>query len=148
MDMTSSLPSRRTILTVTAAAGSVGALTACSPVQDFTGAQGAPPSPVASNGTPTRVGKLSDVPVGGSASGEANGQKILIYRPDETTVLAYSAICTHQGCVVNAADGEFVCPCHHSTFALDNGTVTGGPAPAPLPRYAAAIDGEWITVSL
>jgi cytochrome b6-f complex iron-sulfur subunit len=148
MDMTSSLPSRRAILTVTTAAGSVGALTACSPFQDFTGAQGASPAPVATDGTPTRVGKLSDVPVGGSASGEAGGQKILVHRPDETTVLAYSAVCTHQGCAVNATDSEFACPCHNSTFAFDDGTVTGGPAPAPLPRYAAAIDGDWITVTV
>jgi Rieske Fe-S protein len=146
--MSSSLPSRRAILTATTAVGSVGALTACSPLQDYTGAQGASASPIASDGTPVRVGKLSDVPVGGSASGEAGGEKILIHRPDETTVLAYSAVCTHQGCGVTPTKAEFVCPCHNSTFALADGTVTGGPAPAPLPRFAAAIDGEWITVTV
>ena len=94
------------------------------------------------------MGKLSDVPDGGRASGEADGQQVLIHRPDETTVLAYSAECTHQGCAVSALKSEFVCPCHNSKFSVTDGTVLGGPAPAPLPRFAAAIDGEWITVTI
>lgn len=139
-------PSRRTLLTITAATGTAGVLAGCSPFQDLVGDTSGKPSTVETGGAAVRVGKLSEVPVGGSASRDVDGKPILIHRPDEETVLAFSAKCTHQGCKVAATESEIACPCHGSTFALQDGAVTGGPAPAPLPRYAAAIDGEWITV--
>jgi len=46
-------------------------------------------------------------------------------------VRCMTAICTHLGCTVNAAETGFKCPCHGSTYDL-NGKNTGGPAPAPL----------------
>ncbi|WP_246263014.1 QcrA and Rieske domain-containing protein [Arthrobacter mobilis] len=144
------LPSRRSLLGATAAAGTAGALASCAPSGNegqAGGGSAAPPAPVPSGGTPVRVGRVSDVPVGGSASGEASGQKVLIHRPDEETVLAYSAICTHKGCTVAPVQAEFACPCHGSRFSVANGTVLDGPAAEPLPRLAAAIDGEWITVA-
>jgi rieske iron-sulfur protein len=52
-------------------------------------------------------------------------------------VLAYSAICTHQGCDVSAwlADKKLMaCFCHHSEFdPAAGGKVMGGPATARLP---------------
>ncbi|HVA76932.1 MAG TPA: Rieske 2Fe-2S domain-containing protein [Candidatus Binataceae bacterium] len=47
-----------------------------------------------------------------------------------------SAICTHLGCNVQWKGTEFDCPCHGSRFNPD-GTVIGGPAPAPLPWFEA-----------
>jgi len=51
-------------------------------------------------------------------------------------VVAYSAICTHQGCPVNMWSKErdaFVCSCHASIFDPRNAAeVIGGPAPHPL----------------
>ena len=51
-------------------------------------------------------------------------------------VVAYSAICTHQGCPVNMWSKErdaFVCSCHASIFDPRNAAeVIGGPAPRPL----------------
>jgi cytochrome b6-f complex iron-sulfur subunit len=49
-----------------------------------------------------------------------------------------SAICTHLGCTVQYRGTEFDCPCHGSRFRL-NGSVIAGPAPAPLPWYAASL---------
>jgi rieske iron-sulfur protein len=47
-------------------------------------------------------------------------------------VVAYSAICTHQGCEATAWDAEakiLWCPCHDSKYDLrDNGHVVSGPA--------------------
>jgi Rieske Fe-S protein len=47
-------------------------------------------------------------------------------------VLAFSAVCTHQGCALTGwiPDGALLaCACHGSTFDVTNGgTVTGGPA--------------------
>src|SRR6185312_9819457 len=96
-------PSRRTLLGVSAAACSACVLAACAPSgsgsgESATGGGQRSTAPGAASGTPVQVLKLADVAVGDSASGEANGQKLLVYRPDQETVEAFSAICTHQGC--------------------------------------------------
>lgn len=45
---------------------------------------------------------------------------------------ALSLTCTHLGCRVRpASSGGFACPCHGSRFAAD-GSLTAGPARAPL----------------
>ena len=56
---------------------------------------------------------------------------------------AVSAICTHLGCTVNRnANGVgFHCPCHGSQFN-DNGVVTGGPAPKPLPWFLVSLSRD------
>ncbi|MEV7648531.1 Rieske (2Fe-2S) protein [Arthrobacter sp. NPDC089319] len=149
-------PTRRSLLGVSAAACSACVLAACAPstggsgqsATGDSGQSGGPPVPEASGGTPVQVLKLAEVAVGDSASGEANGQKVLVYRPAEETVEAFSAICTHQGCTVAPAGAEFHCPCHGSVYSAQDGTVLDGPAPKPLQRFAAAIDGDWITVSV
>jgi cytochrome b6-f complex iron-sulfur subunit len=48
---------------------------------------------------------------------------------------AFSAVCTHLGCVVKwkRARRQFFCPCHGGRFDLA-GRVLGGPAPRPLAR--------------
>jgi Rieske Fe-S protein/antitoxin component of MazEF toxin-antitoxin module len=51
-------------------------------------------------------------------------------------IVAYSAICTHQGCEVGAWDAEaknLWCACHDSKYdPKDGARVTGGPAPRRL----------------
>lgn len=138
---------RRSVLGATTAAGSLAALAACAPSSSSAPAVPAAAAP-ASGGTPVRVGKLSDLPVGGTASGKAGGKDVVLFRPDRTTVLAYSARCPHAGCIVSAASKEFDCPCHGSSFRVADGSVITGPARDPLARLAAAIDGDWITVSV
>lgn len=68
------------------------------------------------------------------APGEAfvpEGRSVALFR-DEEGVFAISTVCTHLGCIVKPKPDGFHCPCHGSRFAPD-GTVTKGPAPAPLP---------------
>ncbi|HSU70846.1 MAG TPA: Rieske (2Fe-2S) protein [Micrococcaceae bacterium] len=137
---------RRRLMVAGTAAGSLAALAACAPATTPAAPAAAAPPPT--GGTPVRVGKLSDVAVGGTASGRANGKSVLLFRPDQTTVLAYSAVCPHAACTVAAMSQEFDCPCHGSTFRPADGSVISGPARRPLTRFAAAIDGEWITVSV
>ncbi|MFD0987793.1 QcrA and Rieske domain-containing protein [Methyloligella solikamskensis] len=47
-------------------------------------------------------------------------------------IVAYSAVCTHNGCVIsdiNETEHEFVCNCHGSTFDAGNrGAIVEGPA--------------------
>ncbi|ALE05575.1 hypothetical protein AL755_08920 [Arthrobacter sp. ERGS1:01] len=142
---------RRNILRATTAVSGGAcalALAGCVPAAAPGADTGATPQPIATTGKPVRVGKLSEVPVGSTASGSGNGVNLVIFRPDEKTVLAYSDVCTHAGCQVAPSGTDFKCPCHGSIFKGADGTVISGPAKMALPRFAAAIDGEWITVSV
>ena len=53
---------------------------------------------------------------------------------DGAKMAAISTTCTHLGCIVGVADTGFACPCHGSRYDQD-GNVTGGPAPKPLPWF-------------
>jgi Rieske Fe-S protein len=67
-------------------------------------------------------------------------------------VLAYSAICTHRACTVNAWMPEqrhLRCHCHLSEFAaLSEGSVRGGPARRQLPMVPLGLDGEGFVVAV
>lgn len=144
------LTRRSTLRATTAVTGAACALAlvGCSPSAADIKARGKTPAAIPTGGTPYQVGKLAELPVGSTAAGTANGVEVILYRPDETTVLAYTDICTHAGCKVVPHGEDFKCPCHSSVFKGADGTVISGPAKEALPRYAAAIDGDWITVSL
>ncbi len=67
-------------------------------------------------------------------------------------VVAYSAICTHQGCPVNMWSKDrkaFVCSCHGSIFDPRNASqVVFGPAPRPLPSLGLKVkDGAVVVAS-
>jgi len=71
------------------------------------------------------------------------GRSVALFR-DKEGVYAVSTICTHLGCVVRPVVDGFECPCHGSRFAQD-GAVTRGPAPQPLPWLRVDGSGdEWI----
>ncbi len=60
---------------------------------------------------------------------------------DQERFHVISAVCTHLGCTVQWREDEFACPCHGSRFSSD-GTVTGGPAPRPLPWYEVSLSPD------
>jgi cytochrome b6-f complex iron-sulfur subunit/menaquinol-cytochrome c reductase iron-sulfur subunit len=68
----------------------------------------------------------------------ALGTAWLVRRGDE--VRAFSAVCPHLGCGVDAAGDGFACPCHGSRFAPD-GAVRGGPAPRGLDPLEVRVTG-------
>ena len=93
-------------------------------------------------GGPAVIVKLADIPVGSSISARApSGPKILLARPTETSVVAFSSVCTHQQCTVEPDGKRFACPCHGSTYDAFTGRNTGGPAPSPLRPFAVKIVG-------
>ncbi|NVM95105.1 Rieske (2Fe-2S) protein [Arthrobacter wenxiniae] len=146
-----SSPSRRNVLRATTAVcgGACAlALAGCVPAASPASQKVSAPQPIPTTGKPVRVGKISELAVGATAAGTANGVNVVIYRPDAATVLAYSDVCTHAGCAVVPDGSDFKCPCHSSVFKGSDGTVVSGPAREALPRFAAAIDGDWITVSV
>lgn len=64
-------------------------------------------------------------------------------------VVAYTAICTHNGCEITDWLGEeqtLACPCHETRFDPKNGArVLDGPAPRPLPALPLAVaDGKLV----
>jgi rieske iron-sulfur protein len=66
-------------------------------------------------------------------------------------VVAYTAICTHNGCEVTDWLGEdqaLSCPCHATKFDPKNGArVIDGPAPRPLPALPLALAEGRLVVS-
>jgi len=66
-------------------------------------------------------------------------------------VVAFSAICTHQGCTVTywlTAPQVLECPCHQSQYnPRDAAKVVGGPAPRPLPALPLKMVGGLLVVA-
>jgi Rieske Fe-S protein len=94
---------------------------------------------------PAGLAATGDIPVGGGAVFEAEG--VVITQPAPGEFLAFSAVCTHQGCVVtDVRDGTINCDCHGSKFGLD-GSVATGPATTPLPGRAVRVSGDQISLA-
>jgi nitrite reductase/ring-hydroxylating ferredoxin subunit len=82
----------------------------------------------------------ADVPVGGGVI--LQGQKVVVTQPTKGDFHAFSAVCTHQGCIVaSISGGTITCPCHGSQYSIKDGSVLGGPAPAPLPGVKVTVKG-------
>ena len=146
--MNSSSPlSRRAVISLGGAtvlgAGAV-TLAACSTGGAGSTAQAAA-GPTLTKGT--TVTSLADIPVGGTASATVEGKPLLLAQPSEGKVVCFSAICTHQGCTVDAAAKDFECPCHGSTYAAASGAVTNGPAVNPLAKVAVKISGDTVVIA-
>ncbi len=92
---------------------------------------------------PVVLAKTTDIPVGGGTV--LTARKIVITQPQAGTFHAFTAICTHQGCLVNAVSGGTInCPCHGSRYSIVNGSVVRGPAPLPLAAVAILVQGTSI----
>ncbi|MGR4847612.1 FAD-dependent oxidoreductase [Streptomyces sp. LARHCF252] len=79
------------------------------------------------------VPPVESLPPGEGAVVRAGGHRLAVYRDDDGTLHAFSARCTHLGCLVafNGAERAWECPCHGSRFDTD-GKVIQGPATKPL----------------
>jgi Rieske Fe-S protein len=92
---------------------------------------------------PAVLAKTTDVPVGGGKI--LTAQKIVITQPQAGTFHAFTAICTHQGCIVSTvAAGTIDCPCHGSKYSDVNGSVVNGPATLPLAAVSITVQGTSI----
>jgi Rieske Fe-S protein len=89
---------------------------------------------------------VADVPVGGGVV--LAGRDVVVTQPVSGTFKAFSATCTHQGCAVSeVANGTINCPCHGSSFAVADGSVTAGPATTPLPEKTVAVRDNAVVLS-
>jgi nitrite reductase/ring-hydroxylating ferredoxin subunit len=131
-DNTDPVLARRTALAVLGAGLAAG----CSTYGGTSASTPAAPPPAAG----TELGAAADVPVGGGKVFAA--QQVVVTQPAAGTFAAFSAICTHQGCTVDAvADGTINCPCHGSKFAVADGSVATGPASQPLEKKTVTVTG-------
>ena len=85
---------------------------------------------------------LDEVPDRGAA---VDYDRYMVIARDEGGVYAYTAICTHQRCVIYVEEGGTRCPCHDSTFDVD-GRRTGGPASRALTNHPVRVCGGRVWV--
>ena len=97
----------------------------------------------AGGGASSALATTSEIPVGGGKV--LTAQRIVITQPQAGTFHAFTAICTHQGCIVNTVSGGTInCPCHGSKYSIVNGSVVNGPAPLPLAAVSIKVQGTSI----
>ncbi|MGH3433545.1 MAG: ubiquinol-cytochrome c reductase iron-sulfur subunit, partial [Thermocrispum sp.] len=93
----------------------------------------------------TVLGKASDVEVGGGTI--FKDAETVVTQQAEGQYQGFTAVCTHQGCIVdNITDGTINCKCHGSKYKLD-GSVAQGPAAKPLAARKVTVNdaGELVT---
>ncbi|MCZ7461185.1 Rieske (2Fe-2S) protein [Streptomyces sp. WMMC940] len=139
---------RRTVVRAGAAGALAVTAAGCSRYGEETGGgTSPPPTPEGTGGaTPppadagARLGSTSEVPEGGGKVFKA--QKVVVTQPAAGEFKAFSAVCTHQGCLVDKVEnGTIDCPCHGSEFAAEDGAVVKGPATRPLGEKRIAVSG-------
>jgi len=136
-DVAATFDRRRVLLTSAVAVAGVAVTAACGS-SSGSSSGGSPAAPISV--------KTADVPVGGGVV--LADPKVVVTQPTAGTFKAFSAVCTHQGCVVaSVSSGTITCPCHGSTFSATDGSVQGGPAPAALKTLAVAVNGADLTVT-
>ena len=141
-------------------AGAVGAVSACGSggsssssagtnagAPPATGAGSAPSSAASGAGASTAgaqgsaLAATSEIPVGGGKI--FTSEKVVVTQPNSDEFKAFSAVCTHMGCIVAAiSNGTIDCPCHGSQYSISTGAVVGGPAPSPLAAQAIKVTGS------
>jgi cytochrome b6-f complex iron-sulfur subunit len=94
-----------------------------------------------------KVGTTNDIPLG-QAKVVPMGNKPVLVTNTPQGIKAFSAICTHLGCIVtwDQANQLILCPCHDGKFNPTTGAVISGPPPVPLPEVPVSVDGEDIYV--
>ena len=141
--------SRRTLTGLAAAGVGVPLLAACGGEDPETATDTSSSTPSAStSGTPSAPSSSAaggstggDAPKGFTSTGdiEVGGgsifadEEVVITQPTEGEFKGFSAVCTHQGCLVaSISDGTINCDCHGSRFSIETGEPESGPASAPL----------------
>ncbi|MFI5806996.1 Rieske (2Fe-2S) protein [Streptomyces sp. NPDC051561] len=130
---------RRTVLKGAALAGAAGlGVAACSTESKLGHAE--TPTPTA----PVDLGDATAVPVGGAKL--YREQRLVVSCPKKGEYKAFSAQCTHAGCVLDKVEAnEGNCPCHGSRFDVTTGQALKGPATAPLPAVPVKLkDGKLV----
>jgi cytochrome b6-f complex iron-sulfur subunit len=109
-----------------------------------------PPSRASAGGSGrVQVGTTADFPAGQAKVVPVNDKPVIVVNTVQGGIKAFSAICTHLGCIVEWDQGRqfILCPCHDGRFNAVNGAIISGPQPAPLPELALTVEGDAVYVS-
>ena len=146
---------RRVVVKAAAVTGLAAALAGCETYGASSGDEGAEEEPTATQsgdategagGDATALASTDDIPVGGGKV--FDGENVVVTQPASGNFVAFSAVCTHQGCsVATVSDGTINCPCHGSKFSIEDGSVAGGPAPKALSKVEIIVDGTTISLA-
>lgn len=107
-----------------------------------------PARPMGGGGGRVEVGSTADFPAGQGKVVPVNGQPVMIVNTAQGGLKAFSAICTHLGCITYWHEERQViqCPCHDGRFNPLNGAVIFGPPPQPLPAYELEVVDDQVYV--
>jgi Rieske Fe-S protein len=142
---------RRNVL----AAGALGvagvSLAACSSGEETTTTP-ADDGGVSPQASPAASGEAlvaaADVPLEGGVIIDSGQTKVVVTQPQADQYVGLSAVCPHQGCLVNeVVDATIVCPCHGSQFSITDGAVIQGPATSGLASVPVELDGDQIVLA-
>lgn len=99
-------------------------------------------SKAASSSDKAAIAAESDVATGSAVTFKDAGNPAVLVHLNNGDFVAYSAVCTHQGCTVAYKNGQLACPCHGSVFDPAKGAeVVAGPAPKPLTEIPVKVEG-------
>lgn len=99
-----------------------------------------------SGGSGGTLAKTADIEVGGGTI--FGDQQVVVTQPNAGEFKCFTAVCTHQGCIVSSvSDGEIHCQCHGSAFSIDDGSVVNPPANQPLAEKQITVSGDSITLA-
>ncbi len=128
---------RRTVLATAGAVGAAGVLAACSNTNPAPSSSPAPSKSNRSGGQ--ALAQASDIPVGGGKV--LPEPEVVVTQPKKGEFAAFTAVCPHQGCLVNEVTADtIVCPCHGSEFSASTGEVLAGPAMTGLDPIAIKVE--------
>jgi Rieske Fe-S protein len=99
-----------------------------------------------SGGSSGALTQTSAIEVGGGTI--FPDDQVVVTQPTQGDFKCFSAVCTHQGCIVSSvADGHINCGCHGSAFSIEDGSVVNGPATQPLPAEQITVKGGSISLA-
>jgi Rieske Fe-S protein len=88
------------------------------------------------------IASEAEVAPGSAVTFKDAGSPAVLVHLESGDFVAYSAVCTHQGCTVAYKNGQLACPCHGSLFdPADGGAVITGPAQEPLAKIPVKAQG-------
>jgi Rieske Fe-S protein len=108
------------------------------------------PPPVAElGGDQVIAGKIGELKPNSAKIFRFGSRPGLLIRNTDGSYRAFSATCTHLGCIVQYRGDlqEIWCACHNGLYDL-NGRNVSGPPPKPLEVYEVHLSGDDVVVSL
>lgn len=89
----------------------------------------------------------SDVREGEAKFFNYSGTPAVILKGGGGKIVAFSAVCTHLGCIIQWEKGarQFICPCHAGRYSPE-GDVVSGPPPKPLKKLPVTQENGILTI--